>query len=178
VSIRAAAAAAAIIVMSAVASAQQTGQRGAESSRKRQSDRLTTFQVAAGSVLQARLKTPLDSASARVDDQVDAELAGPVSQNGTELIPAGSPIIGKVLDVTRATPRQPLGRVAIAFYVIEHPGTGSRAAIDTHAVVLQAMPVAEEGRDRRKKTPVDVRSSPLQLLTVKLAEPLVVYIPK
>ena len=176
---RAGAAVAAIVMMTAAASASNQAGRRSQDARKKQSDQLITFQVAAGSILQARLKTPIDSASTRVDDQIDAELAGPVNQDGTELIPAGSPIIGKVLDVTRASSRQPLGRVAIAFYVIEHPLTGSRAAIDTHAVVLQAAPAADEGRDRRvKKAPVDVRSLPAQLLNVRLSQPLIVYIPK
>lgn len=144
-------------------------------------ERLKKYQVPAGSVFQARLVTDLDSATARVDDQVDATLAVAVNQDGTELIPAGSVVIGKVLDVTPASPRRPLGRIAIAFFVIQHFATGSRAAIETHSIVLQASaPVNEEsaaGR-RSKKRPIDVRSSPEQLLTLRLAEPLIVYIPK
>jgi len=145
----------------------------------RTNERLNKFQVAAGSVMQARLRTPLDSSTARVDDQVDAVLTGPVSQDGTELIPAGSALLGKVLNVVAASPRQPLGRIEVAFYIVEHAATRSRAAIETQAVLFQAFPIEESGQARRTKPrPLDVRSSPDEMLSVRLAEPLIVYIPR
>ena len=150
-----------------------------KSAAGRTNGRLTKFQVAAGSVMRARLRTPVDSSTARVDDQVDALLIGPVEQEGTELIPSGSTLLGKILNVTAASARQPLGSVEVGFYIVEHAGTGSRAAIETHSVRFQAIPDehAPQGR-RNKPRPVDVRSSPDQPLTVRLAEPLIVYIPR
>lgn len=145
----------------------------------RTNDRLNKFQVAAGSVMQARLRTPIDSSTARVDDQVDAVLTGPVNQNGTELIPSGSALLGKVVNVTAASSRQPLGKVEIAFFVVEHSTTGSRAAIETHTVLFQAVTAEDPAKGRRSKPqPLDVRSSPDQPLIVRLAEPLIVYIPR
>jgi hypothetical protein len=142
-------------------------------------ERLNKFQVAAGSVMQVRLRTPVDSSTARVDDQVDAVLTGPITQEGTELIPSGSTLLGKILNVTAASVRQPLGKVEVGFYIVEHAGTGSRAAIETHTVLFHALPAEDPAQGRRNKArPVDVRSSPDQPLTVRLAEPLIVYIPR
>ena len=142
-------------------------------------ERLSKYQVAAGSVMQARLRTPVDSSTARVDDQVDAVLTGSVNQEGTELIPSGSSLLGKILNVTAASPRQPFGRVEVGFYIVEHAGTGSRAAIQTHTVLFQARPAEDTAQGRRNKPRLlDVRSSPDQLLTIRLAEPLIVYIPR
>ena len=140
--------------------------------------RLDKYQVAAGSLLQARLVSPLDSATARVNDQVDAKLADAVKQDGTELIPAGSVILGKVVNVVPASRRNLFGQVVITFSVIEHAGTGSRAAIETESIVLRAAEIRDSEDRRAKKRPVDARFDPPQLLSVRLAEPLVVYIPQ
>jgi type IV secretory pathway VirB10-like protein len=164
-----------------IAVAASVGQPPAKKavSAGRTSDRLSKFQVAAGSVMQARLRTPVDSSTARVDDQVDAVLTAPVTQNATELIPAGSVLLGKVVSVTAASPQQLLGQVQVVFYVVEHSATGSRAAIESHRLVFQALPAEETSKGRRKKPlPIDVRSSPDQPLNVRLFEPLIVYIPR
>ena len=143
--------------------------------------RLDKYQVAAGSFLQARLITPVDSASARVNDQVDARLVDAVTQDGNELVPAGSVILGKVVSVAPASRKNMLGQVTVAFAVIEHAGTGSRAAIETDGIVFRAspeQPTAQDQRGRKKPVPVDVKADVTQLVTVRLAEPLIVYLPK
>ena len=89
-------------------------------------------------MLQARLRTTVGSASSRVDDQVDATLLEPVNGSGLELIPAGSAIHGKVVEAVPASPRDLRGRVAVAFFVVQHAATGSRAAIVTRAIVFDA----------------------------------------
>ena len=144
---------------------------------------LNAYRVPAGTVLQARLRTTIGSASSRVDDQVDATLLEPVNGSGLELIPAGSAIHGKVVEAVPASPRDLRGRVAVAFFVVQHAATGSRAAIATRAIVFDAPDPGtaedEPGKGRRsKKRPVDVATPPAQPVAITLAEPLTVYIPK
>jgi hypothetical protein len=148
-----------------------------------QAPRLDAYRVPAGTVLQAKLRTTLGSASSRVDDQVDATLLEAVNSGGIELIPAGSAIHGKVVDATPASPRDLRGRVAVAFFVVNHAATGSRAAIVTKVIAFEAPDAAATGEDggkarRAKKRPIDVETLPAQPLTITLAEPLTVYIPK
>jgi hypothetical protein len=136
--------------------------------------------VPAGTVLQAKLRATVGSASNQVDDQIDATLLEPVTADGIELIPAGSALHGKVVNVNPASPRDMRGRISIAFYVVQHAVTGSRAAIATRSILFEASEPEEtavKGR-RPKKYPVDVQTSPAQPVTVTLAEPLIVYIPK
>ena len=86
----------------------------------------------------ARLRSPIDSRTARNDDQVDATLTGAVTQDGVELIPAGSIIHGRILQADAATRKSPLGRFEIAFTYVyrtpqfagqhKHDGYGSLAA--------------------------------------------------
>jgi hypothetical protein len=141
---------------------------------------LADHRVPAGTIMEARLRTIVGSASSRVDDQVDAILLEPVTDGAIELVPAGSAIHGKVIDVTPASSRELRGRVAIGFFVVQHSVTGSRAAIATRAIVFEAAdpddPVVK-GR-RPKKYPVDVQTSPSQPITLTLSKPLIVYIPK
>ena len=141
---------------------------------------LLDHRVPAGTIMQARLRTPLGSASSHVDDQVDAVLLEPVTDDGIELVPAGSAIHGKVIEVTPASPRDLRGRVSIGFFVVQHAVTGSRAAIATRPILFEAPDPAEpaiKGR-RARKSPVEVQTSPSQPVTLTLAEPLIVYIPK
>jgi hypothetical protein len=138
------------------------------------------YRVPAGTVLQARLRTTLGSAFSRVDDQVDAILLDAVSGNGIELIPAGSAIHGKVVEVVPASPRELRGRISVAFFVVQHAVTGSRAAIVSRPIPFEAPDPDEpvvKGR-KPKKYAIDVQTSPAQPVTVTLAEPLTVYIPK
>jgi hypothetical protein len=130
------------------------------------SSALANYRVPAGTVLQARLRTPLGSASSRVDDQVDAILLEPVNGDGVELIPVSQ--------------RELRGRLSLAFFVVQHAQTGSRAAIVSRPIKFEASEPEEpvtKGR-RQKKYPVDVQTSPAQLVSVTLAEPLTVFLPK
>ena len=142
--------------------------------------RLARYQVAAGTALLLKLRTPLDSATASVNDQVEAELWSPVVQDGVELIPVGSVTIGKVVSVVRASERTPIGTLTFIFTVIEHAGTGDRAMLTTRHVVIEAPrePRSTKGRgkDRLKLAQVVLPSgAPMVGVT---AEPLVVRIPR
>ena len=133
--------------------------------------RATDYQMPAGSVIAVTLRTSVGSATAAVGDQVDATLADAITREGTVLIPAGSRLHGSVVDVLAASEREPRGRVAVAFYVIEHADTRSRAAIRTRTIALDAP--APSG-----KRPSDVRLAAGQALNLILTEPLLVRIPK
>jgi hypothetical protein len=133
--------------------------------------RASDYQLPAGSVVAVTLRTTVGSATATLGDQVDATLADAITRDGIVLIPAGSPLHGSVVDVLSASERELRGRVAVAFHVIEHATTRSRAAIRTKTIALDAPPPL----DRR---PSDVRLAAGQALNLILTEPLLVRIPK
>jgi hypothetical protein len=131
----------------------------------------TDYQVPAGAVFSVRLKTSARSASSTTGDQVDAVLTETVFQDEVELIPAGSLVHGTVVDALPASPLALRGRIAVAFYVLEHAVTGSRAAIKTRPFAIDAPPPTG-------KRPVDAELLAGQQLNVVLTEPLLVRIPK
>lgn len=146
-------------------------------SGKGTSPALDRYQVPAGTALLLKLKTPLDSGTASVHDQVEATLWSPVIQDGVELIPEGSVAIGTVVNVKRANERMPTGSVAFVFSIIEHAETGSRAMLTTRKVLVEA---AKPEAERAKKAPKVVQATmaagaPFVAMT---AEPLVVRVPR
>jgi len=132
--------------------------------------RFDDYQVPAGTPLIVRLRTAIDSASGQVDDPVRATLLSPVTQNGFELIPKGSTIHGKVIDVQPASKQKPVGRVVLAFNVIEHLETHSLATIQT-----RSMPFDATLEPKQKFRDVRVESG--EQLTLTLASPLRVRLP-
>jgi hypothetical protein len=135
------------------------------------------YQVPAGSALLLKLRTPLDSAASAVDDQVDAVLWSPVIQDGVELIPEGSVVLGKVVEVAAATRPKPLGRIAFTFSIVEHSETGSRAMLTTRKVVFEAQPPQTEGKKPSKELVNAVVPAGTAFVAMT-AEPLLVRIPK
>lgn len=128
-------------------------------------------QVPAGAVLLVTLRTTIGSLRSAGGDQVDATLSEAVVREGIELIPAGSTLRGSVVDALRSSKRDLRGRVTIAFHVVEHAATGSRAAIRTRRIVIDA-PVTEDQK------PSDIEIAAGQPLRVVLTEPLLVRIPR
>src|SRR5688572_23981115 len=100
-----------------------------DSSQKAGTPRLDKHQVPAGTAFLLTLRTPLDSATANVDDQVEATLWSPVIQDGLELIPEGALVIGKVTKVTGASRKEPVGSLTFVFSVVQHPETQSIAMV-------------------------------------------------
>jgi hypothetical protein len=135
------------------------------------------YQVPAGSALLLKLRRPVDSSTAAVNDQVEAELWSPVIQDGVELIPEGSVAVGVVRGVVRASKASPAGSITLAFMTIEHAETRSRAAIATRDLVVTA-PLAEppRGRFKRRSTPLDVTIKAGASLVAVTSEPLVVWL--
>lgn len=133
--------------------------------------RYDDYQVAAGTPLVVRLRTTMDSASAQVDDPIRATLLSAVTQDGAELIPKGSTLHGKVIDVLAASKENRVGRVVVAFNVIEHAETRSLATIQTRTVPFEAtLGPKEKFRD--------VRVESGEQLTLTLAVPLKVRLPR
>jgi len=139
--------------------------------RRKTAAAYTDYQVPAGAVFVVRVRTTVRSAASETGDQVDAVLTKPVTRDGVELIPAGSLLHGTVVDALRASPLELRGRIAVAFFVVEHAVTGSRAAIKTRAIAIDAPPPVD-------KRPVDVELTAGQPLNVILSDPLVIHIPK
>jgi hypothetical protein len=140
-------------------------------------DKTDRYQVPAGTALLLKLATPIDSATASIDDQVEATLWSPVVQNGVELIPVDSVTIGKIVEVTRATERSPYGSVSFLFSVIEHAETGSRAMVTTRKVLVEAPRPSESDKPRKPK-PVQATMASGTPFVAMTAEPLIVRIPR
>jgi hypothetical protein len=136
------------------------------------------FQVAAGTALLLSVRTPLDSATALVGDQVEAVLWSPVIQHDMELIPEGSVMLGKVRRVVRASERTPAGSLTLAFTIVEHAETRSRATLTTHDVVVTATLEPPRGRIKRRPTPVDASIAAGSRLVATTSAPLMVWIPR
>jgi hypothetical protein len=129
------------------------------------------YKIPAGTPLDIRLRTNLDSASSRDDDPVRAVLTQEVTQDGVELIPAGSSLHGRVTGVAAASRSNPLGRVVLEFHVIEH--------LDTHSLAMIATrPVAFEATPEPKVKPRDIQIAAGETVTVTLARPLIVHLPR
>ena len=144
--------------------------------------KMERFQVPAGSALLMKLRTPVDSATSFVNDQVEAVLWSPVIQDGIELIPVESVVIGQIINVVRATEKTPLGAVTFRFKLVEHAETRSRASLPTRDVVIEAPkpppPPVEKGRKKSKPQPVDAVLPVGTPLVAVTTEPLIVRIPK
>lgn len=146
---------------------------------KRGPQKIERYQVAAGTALLLKLQTALDSSTALVDQQVDATLWSPVVQDGIELIPVGSKLLGRVAAVERATERKPLGTLTLTFSIVEHAETGDRATMNTRNIVIEASapPPPVPGK-KGKLRPVDAIVAEGAPLVAVTSEPLVVRIPK
>jgi hypothetical protein len=134
------------------------------------------FQVAAGTALLLTMRTPLDSATAVVGDQVEAVLWSPVIQNDEELIPEGSVMLGEVRQVVRAAEKTPAGSLTVAFTIVEHAETRSRAPLKTHDVSVTATLEPPRGRIKKKYTPVDASIAAGARLVATTSVPLTVAI--
>jgi hypothetical protein len=160
-----------MIVRIAASRRTETPQKQVARPGPAKSRRFDDYQVPAGTPLVVRLRTTLDSASGQVDDAVRATLLSAVTQDGFELIPKGSTLHGKVIDVQSASKQKPVGRMVLAFNVIEHVETHSLATIQTRAMPFDAT-LGPKDKFR------DVRVESGEQLTLTLAAPLKVRLPR
>jgi hypothetical protein len=148
--------------------------------KARAAARAGQYQVPAGTVVSLRLRTPIDSSSSQVNDQIDAVLTESITQEGVELVPNGSLVHGTILEVEPASRETPLGRISFAFAIVQHVGSGSRAPFRTRPITIEAERPASPAskRGKSKNQPIDVSWSAGHLVSATLAEPLLVAIPK
>ncbi len=79
--------------------------------------------VAAGTQFRAQLKNSIDSASSQPGEEIRCTIGEPVYANGSEVIPAGSQLIGSVTNVTPASRFKAgaNGKIDIRFNSVETP---------------------------------------------------------
>ncbi len=70
--------------------------------------------------IRVRMDSELNSRSARTGDRFTTTVVDPVYVDGTEVIPAGSKVIGRVATVRRAESRKP-GNISVSFTQVELP---------------------------------------------------------
>ena len=160
-----------------VVSAAEIKSRPGATQAKPRDPRTSEYRIAIGTAFGARLRSPLDSRTAAKNDQVDAELTGPVVQDGVELIPGGSVLHGTIVSAEPARRESPRGRIEIVFTVVQHAETKSRAAILTRPLTFEA-DAPESAPKRGKRQPIDVTLPAGYAILPALAEPLLVFIPK
>ena len=150
----------------------------ADSSQKAAAPRLDKHQVPAGTAFLLTLRTPLDSATANVDDQVEATLWSPVIQDGLELIPEGALVIGKVVKVTGASKKEPVGSLTFVFSVVQHPETQSIAMVRSQPITITGtLPVTSKGKPVRGVL-ADATMALDTRFVAMTAEPLRVWTPR
>jgi hypothetical protein len=166
-----------VTAVPALVSSPQSRARTAE--RGSRAEEFDSYQIPAGTALLLELRTPFDSGSARVNDEVEAILWSPVIQNGVVLIPTDSLVNGKITAVVRASKQTPVGSVTLIMSVVQHGGTGDRAMLRTQRIVMEApVEVAQRGRGGKKRKPADAAMAEGARFMAVMSEPLIVRIPK
>ena len=95
------------------------------------------YTVGANTIIRVRLNEQLNSGTARVGDRFSANVTEPVyAGGGTEVIPVGSRVWGRVQSVNRAGRRRP-GNITVGFYSVELP-SGTSYTINGSLASLQA----------------------------------------
>jgi hypothetical protein len=117
------------------------------------------YTVPADTILRARMNEQLSSRTARVGDRFSANVTEPVyASGGTEVVPVGSKVWGRVSSVKRAGRRSP-GTITVSFNQVELP-SGVRHTINGSLTTLQADNVnadnegSVEGRNNDKRNAV------------------------
>ena len=117
------------------------------------------YTVAADTVIRVRMNEQLTSRNARVGDRFSTTVEEPVYANGgTEVIPTGSKVWGRVSSVTRAQ-RRKAGTITVAFNSVELPN-GRSYPINGSLSSLQADDVnadnegSVKGRDNDKRNAI------------------------
>ena len=113
------------------------------------------YTLNADQTIRVRMDNELNSKTARVGDRFSTTTVEPVYADGTEVIPAGSKIWGRVSTVKRAERRSP-GTISVNFYTVELPN-GAKHTISGSLSSLQADDVnadnesTVEGRSNQKR---------------------------
>lgn len=94
--------------------------------------------IPAGTVLPLRLANSVGSDTSNVEDHVRATLRNAIVIRGTQVIPAGTTVVGHVTDAQRSARVKGRARVAFRFNQLDLPGEGGRMAIRTGTVARVA----------------------------------------
>jgi hypothetical protein len=100
-----------------------------------------------GTEIQVRLEDPLSSASARVEDRVEATVAAPLRDRGRVVLPAGTRVRGVVRDVERAQRPARSGKLDLSFDTI-YVDDRTRTRLYSRVVSLKE---TMEGSDKAEK---------------------------
>lgn len=85
------------------------------------------YTVAANQIIRVRMEDTITSQNARVGDRFRTTVVDPVYAGGTEVIPAGSTITGRVTTVQRAQRKSKAGSMGVEFISVQLPNGTSRA---------------------------------------------------
>ncbi|HUU35898.1 MAG TPA: hypothetical protein VMW48_17655, partial [Vicinamibacterales bacterium] len=88
------------------------------------------YTVPEGTTLSLRLRTAIDSGTARVEDRVEANLAETVSVGGAEVLLAGSSVAGAVAAVEGSAKVKGLASITVRFMSVAAAGRDDRYDID------------------------------------------------
>lgn len=100
----------------------------------------------AGTTLPLELKTAVASDTSQVEDTVRATLRRPITIQGTQVLPAGTEVVGAVTQVERSGRVKGRARVAFRFTTLQH--AGDRYDIRTESIGRVAE--ATKGEDATK----------------------------
>lgn len=87
------------------------------------------YNVNVGQVIRVRMNQTITSETARVGDQFTTTVMVPVHASGVEVIPAGSEVIGRVVNVNRASRKSKAGTIGVHFVSLRLP-TGIARAVN------------------------------------------------
>ncbi|SRR6266536_2804854 len=90
---------------------------------------ITYYNVNSGQIIRVRMNQTITSETARAGDQFITTVVDPVYAGGVEVIPAGSSITGRVINVTRASRKSKAGTIGVHFVSLRIP-TGIARAIN------------------------------------------------
>src|SRR5262245_60346940 len=135
------------------------------------------FKVPAGTLLSIQLGTDASSEASRLDDPIVGRLSAPLTSDGTELVPSGTPVFGSVKNVSAASKDDGPGRLELMFNLIEHPATRRRGGIRTAPVRFAGDGVKTRRHGFSVARPTDVRLEHGTELSATLLEPFIVRLP-
>lgn len=102
----------------------------------------------ANKYFQLRMNEEVSSKTARVGDKFTTTVVDPIYQNGREVVPAGSTVVGRITSVKPAGRKSSAGALGVTFVALKLPG-GTRVPIDgslTQVVSKGSGKIDEEGR--------------------------------
>jgi hypothetical protein len=135
------------------------------------------FKVPAGTLLSIQLGTDASSDLSRLDDPIVGRLSAPLTSEGTELVPSGTPVFGSVKHVSAASRDDGPGQLELMFNLIEHPETRSRVGIRTAPVRFAGEMVKTRRHGFSVVRPTDVRLEHGTEVSATLLEPFIVRLP-